>query len=120
MSTLRTRLTKTDEGRRLWHRERAIFETTERLCELLDELKVSRSEFARRLGTTPSYVTQLLDGTTNMTIATASDVFLALGREFHPSDTPVQSMEESPLILTGPASWEDGRGEWKTRLSHVG
>jgi transcriptional regulator with XRE-family HTH domain len=105
---------------RTWHRERAIFETTERLCELMEELKVSRSELARRLGTTPGYVTQLLDGTTNMTIAKASDVFLALGREFHPADTQIQSLEDRPMILSAHGWWGSQPGEWKANLSRLG
>lgn len=117
MSTLRKRLTKTNEGKHLWHRERAIFETTERLCELMDETGVSRSELARRLGTTPGYVTQLLDGTANMTIAKVVDVFLVLGREFHPSDTPIQSMDEHPLLLSFATHWGPDRNEWPRNSS---
>ena len=117
--TLRERLTSTPDGMRLWHRERSIFETTERLCELMKEQQVSRSELARRLGTTPGYVSQLLDGTTNMTISKASDVFLALGREFHPSDTAIGGMKELPLILSGPASWGRDHQAWATNSTKL-
>ena len=81
---LRDRLTSTPEGLRTWHQERSIFETTEMICELMDEQCVNRAELARRLGTTKSYITKLLDGSVNMTLRTISDVFVVLGYEFHP------------------------------------
>lgn len=55
----------------------------------MEETQITRAELARRLGTSKGYVTQLLDGTANMTLRTVSDVFVALGREFHPGETPI-------------------------------
>jgi transcriptional regulator with XRE-family HTH domain len=88
--TLRDEITKTKPGRRAWHQERAIFETTNMMCELMESARISRSELARRLGTTKGFVSQLLDGSTNMTLRTISDVFLELGCEFHPDYSRIE------------------------------
>jgi AraC-like DNA-binding protein len=84
-SSLSERLEKEDPL--LWHQERSILETTDLICNLMERDGVSRSELARRLKKTAGYVTQLLDGTANMTIRTISDVFFVLGYEFHPHST---------------------------------
>ncbi len=111
MPTLTARLVSTPAGMKLWHQERCIFETTERLCELMELHGISRSALAKRLGKSKGYVTQLLDGTANMTLRTLSDVYLALGFEFHPADSPVGSHYESrPLIVAFP--WENS---WTTQ-----
>jgi transcriptional regulator with XRE-family HTH domain len=82
----------------------------------MEKQRVSRSELAKRLGTTPGYITQLLDGTTNMTIAKASDVFLALGREFHPSDSPIGFVRDDPMTLTNAGWWGPSDGDWASNL----
>lgn len=88
-TTLFERLTETPEGMRLFQQERAIFELTELVCELMAEQRVSRSVLASRLGKSKGYITQLLDGRTNMTVRTASDVLHALGRAIHFQDGPL-------------------------------
>lgn len=95
--TVKNELTSTQEGLLLWHQERSIFETTNLICELMDKLGVSRAELAKRLKCTKGYVTQLLDGSTNMTLRTVSDVFVALGREFHPAES---SLEGATVMIT--------------------
>lgn len=64
-------------------------EVTELVCQLMEADGVSRTELASRLGKTKGYVTKLLDGRTNMTIRTISDVFMALDRAFHVQDGPL-------------------------------
>ncbi|MBX9792529.1 MAG: helix-turn-helix domain-containing protein [Pirellulales bacterium] len=114
MSTLTARLTSTPAGMKLWQQERCIFETTERLCELMELHKVSRSELAKRLGTTKGYVTQLLDGSANMTLRTLSDVYLALGYEFHPADSPIGvRCESQPFIVRRPDLWTK---DWRPQV----
>lgn len=99
MKTLSQRIASTAEGKKAWHQERTIFEVTERLCELLNERKMSRSQFAKRMGTTKGYVSQLLDGECNMTLRTLSDVFLALDRAVHVTDGVATLDYECPQIL---------------------
>jgi len=90
-SRLTDQITNTDEGMRVWQQERVIFEITERLCELMEEHRVSRSELAKRLRCSRGRVTQMLDGTRNMTIRTVSDLFWALGHQFHGMDRPLST-----------------------------
>src|SRR3974377_1125834 len=78
MKTLIEKLTATPEGMRLYQQERAIQEATDLICEIMEEDGVSRAELARRLGKTKGYITQLLDGRTNMTVRTLSDVLSVL------------------------------------------
>lgn len=55
-----------------------VLDFTEEVCRLLNEQGVSRSELARRLGTSPAYVTKMLRGNTNFTLATMTRVARAL------------------------------------------
>jgi len=87
--TLIEKLTKTPEGMRLYQQERAIQELTDMICEIMQKQGVSRSELARRLGTTKGHITQLLDGLRNMTVRTISDVFTALDHAVHFQEGPI-------------------------------
>lgn len=85
-----------DEDRgRLHQEEYLILQVTERICQLMEDKNVSRTELAARLGTTKGYVTQLLNGQANMTLRKLADVFAALGvaadvqtRELHATLRP--------------------------------
>lgn len=46
--------------------ELAILEVTEEVARCMDELDISRAELARRLGTSPAYVTKILRGDANL------------------------------------------------------
>lgn len=80
-STLIDRLFETPQEKKLLQRETAIMEVTEFICAVMEEDGVSRAELARRLGTSPANVSQVLDGERNMTISTISDIFFHLNRE---------------------------------------
>ena len=114
MSTLTEKLTKTDEGMRLYQQERAILEVTELLCQVMEEDDVSRAELARRLAKTKGYITQLLDGRANMTIRTISDVFTALERAVHFQDGPLSAtVSPSPtLSISEGFTWEEHAHDW--------
>lgn len=98
--TLIERLTESPEGMRLFQQERAIQEATDLICEVMELEGVSRAELARRLNTSKGYITQLLDGRTNMTVRTISDVFGALNRAVHFQDGPLSlTIQAAPLLL---------------------
>ena len=61
--------------------EGAILEFTEELCRLMESQGVSRAELARRLDTSPAYVTKILRGTSNFTLETMVRAAQALGCE---------------------------------------
>jgi transcriptional regulator with XRE-family HTH domain len=71
------KVTATREGKRVFEQERAILDVTELISKLMARQNVSRAELARRLGKSKAYVTQLLDGRTNITLRTISDVLFA-------------------------------------------
>jgi transcriptional regulator with XRE-family HTH domain len=115
MPTLSEQITSTREGQKVWHQERVIFETTERICELMEGNDVSRTELARRLKKSKGYITQLLDGTSNMTLRTLSDVYLALGRAYQSTDGPLSVSNVQPMVFRvydDTVDWDDwGRTE---------
>lgn len=112
--TLIEKLTKTPDGMRLYQQERAIQELTDLICELMDEQHVTRTDLAHRLGKTPGYITQLLDGRANMTIRTISDVLHALNRAVHFQDGPLSAtVSPSPLLsITEGLTWHSDDVGW--------
>jgi len=77
-ATLTEELQKNPELNKAYHQEKLILEVTDIVSKLMKKKKVNKSELAKRLNVGKSYVTQLLDGTSNMTLGTISDVFVAL------------------------------------------
>lgn len=75
---------------RLFQQSRAVLEAAENLAQLMEEKGVSRTELARRLGRSKSWVTQMLDGRSNKTLRTIADAFAVLGQEYHSSHRPIQ------------------------------
>jgi transcriptional regulator with XRE-family HTH domain len=66
------------EEARLLAQEELILEVTETLCERIQSLGITRTEVARRLGKSPGFVTQLLNGGRNLTLRTLADLAHAL------------------------------------------
>lgn len=60
-----------------------IVEFTEDLCRLMKEQNVSRAELAKRIGTSRAYVTKLLGGNANFTLATMVKLAFALDGAVH-------------------------------------
>jgi plasmid maintenance system antidote protein VapI len=60
-----------------------IAELTEDICRLMEEKQISRADLARRLGTSRAYVTKLLDGNANFTLATMVKLAMALDGALH-------------------------------------
>jgi transcriptional regulator with XRE-family HTH domain len=63
---------------RLVEQESLILEATETICQLMEELGVTRAALAERTGTSKGYITQLLSGRRNMTLRTLADLAYAL------------------------------------------
>ena len=89
------------ERMRLYQQKYLIMQVTERICELMEHNRMSRSDLAKKLGTTKGYITQLLDGRANMTLRKLADVYMALGvaaelqtRELKATVCPTVSMVE--------------------------
>ena len=56
-----------------------LFRVTEDILVAMEELGVTKSELAKRLGKSKPQITQLLRGGSNMTIGTLSDIAVELG-----------------------------------------
>lgn len=78
----------TEEGRRGMEVERLLLEATENLALLMQHQGVTGRELARRLKVSPSRVSQMLDGTRNLTLSSLAEAFHALGRSLHLTHGP--------------------------------
>ncbi len=61
--------------------EGLLWDVTEAIARAMDRRGITRAELARRLGTTPANITQLLRGRRNMTLKSLARVAAALGVE---------------------------------------
>lgn len=87
-----------DAEERIYARESLIYNVTEDLLLFLEDNEISKKELAKRLGKTAAYVTQLLNGSRNMTLGSFSDICFALG--FKPKiSIPVQKCESEDEIV---------------------
>ena len=92
-------------------REELIYNVTEDLLVILEDMGVSKKTLAHRLGKSRPYVTQLLSGSRNMTLGSLSDICFALG--FKPEvKLPVQ---ESVVEASEEMCLQMGI-EWKTEI----
>lgn len=70
-------------------------EFAEQVGRLLEERKMTRAELARRLGTSPAYVTKILHWTANLTLESMAKIALALDArvtlELAPRDIALRS-----------------------------
>jgi plasmid maintenance system antidote protein VapI len=102
---------------RLFEQESLVFDATEMICSLMDERDVSRSALADLLGTSKANISQLLDGSRNMTLRTLADLAFALGQrvQFHLSDAdkPQIADDESRSDMFGN---DDVKWNWQQRV----
>lgn len=73
-------------------RASATIDFAEDLFRLMDEAGVSRAELARRLGTSPAYVTQVLRADGNFTLETMTRFAMALGHQVRIHLAPMKSI----------------------------
>lgn len=81
-SPLEQRIHRNDESKREFAREDLILEVTEAIWDALAQRDWTKSDLADALGCKPPHVTQLLNGSRNMTLRTLSDIAFALGKKF--------------------------------------
>jgi transcriptional regulator with XRE-family HTH domain len=80
----------------------------EEVGRLMEEQKVSRAELARRLGTSPAYVTKILHWTANLTLTSMSKIALAFGSRVHLNLAP-KNAPPGKRAAAVPASRRRGR-----------
>ena len=72
---------KSDDHARSLAEERLIADVTEALWALMEQLDVSKTELATRLGKSKGHVSQLFSGSRNMTLRTLAEICFVLGQE---------------------------------------
>jgi transcriptional regulator with XRE-family HTH domain len=82
-------LLESADGRREFAKEELAFEATEKIAELMELTRVSKSELAKRTGKSKAYITQVLSGSRNMTVHTLAGLAFALGYKITFNATPV-------------------------------
>lgn len=88
--------TKTSD--RYWV-ERSILDFTEEIVARMEQLGVSKSELANRLGKTPQFVTKLLHGSNNFTLETMVKVARQLNAEVRVHLQPEGTISEWISVL---------------------
>jgi len=101
--TLSEQFTKTDDMK-LYQQERIIFEVTELVCKLMEQKEINKTELSNKLKKSKGYVTQLLNGTANMTLRTISDVMWVLDSSLHVEAGPLSVEAHDPRITEGDLS----------------
>ena len=87
----------------------AALEFTEEVARRLEAEGVSRAELARRMGTSPAYVTKILRGDVNFTLATMSKLARSLGSRLEVRLVPAaakataRSAAPAPAVRRSPA-----------------
>jgi transcriptional regulator with XRE-family HTH domain len=72
--------TENDDHARLVAEELLITQVAEEIWKALDEADLNKSDLAGKLSKSKGYVTQLLNGSRNMTLRTLADICFALDK----------------------------------------
>lgn len=99
----------------VYRTEKTLLELNERICSIMEEKHISRSELADKLKTSKAYITKILNGKPNLTIESLEKIALALGVEVKVDLVLIdekKTEDARPLIIgnTKRASW---LGEFK-------
>lgn len=98
MSTFDRIVKKAREQESYWI-ESAMYEFTEKICELMESNDMSRTQLALELGVSPAYITKLLRGDANVTIKTMVRLARVFGRELRIT-LPQETVEHSKVTFT--------------------
>jgi transcriptional regulator with XRE-family HTH domain len=69
--------------------ERAIIELTEALSRWMEAKKISQADLAAAIGVSQPYISKVLRGNVNFTLATMTKLARALGAEVHVHLSPI-------------------------------
>ncbi len=92
------------EFRRAFAIEGLVTEAAELIARLMEREGVSKAELARRLAKSRAYVTQLLRGSTNLTVQTLAEVAFALGAEVKLEAVPCHGRQRN--VEPREAAWK--------------
>lgn len=89
-----------DTSLRGYAEDRAISLITRAVQEAMDNAGLSRADVARLLGTTKSYISQVLNGSTNMTLKTLGALLWVTGRQVAELRSEVIGTVARPALKT--------------------
>ena len=100
--TQKTKELMTDpQGRRAFEEEVLIGDVTDTLSGLLQSLKLTQKELARRLGVTEGRVSQMLAGSGNLTLRSLAAAGWALGLRFELMPRAMANRQGTPAESDG-------------------
>jgi antitoxin component HigA of HigAB toxin-antitoxin module len=99
-STLNEWLSAEPERDRLFAQEQLIVAVAENIWEQMENRRISKAEIASALSKSKAFVTQVLNGTRNMTLRTLSDIAFALDAELEIQFRPKSSSSGWSLGMT--------------------
>jgi transcriptional regulator with XRE-family HTH domain len=70
------------------------------VAERLDQLGISQAELARRMGTSPAFVTKILRGYHNWTLETLAKAGVVLGMQWLVTSAPIASVAQAFARIT--------------------
>jgi transcriptional regulator with XRE-family HTH domain len=79
MNTKFDQLMQDPEFRKLYAIEALIADVSQLIADLLEQRKLRQADLARILKKTPAFVSQLLNGKSNLTLRTVAEIAFALG-----------------------------------------
>ena len=103
-----------------FHKELAILEFTEELWRVMQEQGVSGTELGRRIGNSQAYISRVLNGGANFTLATMTKLAMGLGMELKMHLAPADAFTVWRDVLLGsPAGSNSGRVLIEATLTRV-
>jgi transcriptional regulator with XRE-family HTH domain len=100
------------ENRRLFEREVLALEASELVIALMKAQNVSKSELASILGTSRAHISQLLNGSRNMTLVTLADLAHALGQRIKIESQPLNQTKHRTLSCSDERSYSARGTDW--------
>jgi transcriptional regulator with XRE-family HTH domain len=98
-------------------RDYVILNASELIASVLKERGITRSELAKLIGKTKGYITQILSGTTNMTIGTLSDILFSMGSGLELNRKPVETRRSDDIgCVDDVVEWKHCRDAWSPNV----
>ncbi|MFL0797056.1 MAG: helix-turn-helix transcriptional regulator [Cellvibrionaceae bacterium] len=91
-------------GQKIYKQEELLFEVSEVVYELMAEKGLSAKELAKRLGVSKPRVSKMLDGSSNLTLRTLSDIGFALEKDIRIDFVDSEPCQQAPRAE---AQWEN-------------
>jgi transcriptional regulator with XRE-family HTH domain len=88
-----TRMGKDEKLKKLYLEELLILNIANIVSELMEKQKITKADLARHIGCSKGYITQVLDGTKNLTLKTVSNLLFELGYSLSVTTNPVKKIE---------------------------